>query len=62
MRYQGRIVQDEMTVAECDSKNEARMKAELAHFAVVYRQDGPVRVDVKYGKGRWRTISQEDLK
>ena len=62
MRYQGRIMQDGLMVAQCSSKNEERMKAHLAHFAVVYGQDGPVRADVKYGKGRWRMISGEELK
>jgi hypothetical protein len=58
MLYQGRVVQDGLVVAQCSSKNEERMLGELMHFTMVYGQDGPVRADVRHGKGRWRNIGE----
>lgn len=56
MTYRGRVIQDGQPVAWCESEDEGRMLAQLAHYTLMYGQDGPVEVQVRHGKGRWKKL------
>jgi hypothetical protein len=43
-RYTAELWQDEMCVASVDCPTEEDMRREIAHYALVYSQDGPVRI------------------
>ena len=52
--HHGRIIQDGQPVAGCSAPDNERMLAELRHYAAAYSQDGPVEMQIRSGKGRWR--------
>lgn len=58
MTYRGRVIQDGQPVAWCESEDEGRMLAQLANYTLIYGQDGPVEVQVRHGKGRWRNLQK----
>ena len=43
-RYSFRIIQDGMTVVSASGTDQRQLKAEAAHYAMMYAQDGPVQV------------------
>jgi hypothetical protein len=49
-----RIIQDGLPVAWATSLTE------IAHYAAVYALDGPVVVQERPDKGRWRTVRTKD--
>lgn len=51
-----RIIQDGMNVAGGSSCDKARLDREMDHYASVYAQDGTIRIEVRFGKGRWREL------
>lgn len=55
--HHGRVIQDGQTVAGCSAVERDRMLAELSHYAAVYSQDGPIRLEVRSGKNRWRRLN-----
>jgi len=54
--YYGRVIQDGQVIAGCSAIERDRMLAHLSHYAAVYSQDGAVRLEVRSGKGRWRSL------
>lgn len=50
--HRGRILQDGMVVAEVSSGNLSDVQREIAHYAMMYGQDGPVAAEIRKGK-RW---------
>ena len=53
--WEGRIVQESQPVAFAFAKDRDAMLAQLAHYALVYGQDGPVKMQIKApGERRWR--------
>jgi hypothetical protein len=44
--YTFRLWQDGIMVAKVHSKDYERGEAEIRHYAMMYEQDGPVRVDM----------------
>ena len=48
-----RLIQDGQPVAWAEGNNSL---AEIAHYAAVYAQDGPVKVQKK-AKGRWKDVA-----
>lgn len=54
--HHGRVIQDGQPVAGVSCVRRDRMLAELSHYAAVYAQDGPIRLEVRSGKSRWRRL------
>lgn len=52
-----RIIQDGMKVAGGVCPDRRRMESEMGHYAAVYGQDGPVTMQSRTGKNKWRTHS-----
>ena len=52
--WHGRLLQDGVIVAQVTAPDKRRMLAELGHYAAVYSQDGPVAMETRAGKNRWR--------
>lgn len=52
--HYGRVLQDGIPVASVSSEDRGRMLANLSHYAAVYAQDGPVELQTRSGKSRWR--------
>lgn len=50
-----RLWQDGMIVASVEAEDDDRAQAEIRHYATVYSQDGPVKVEVHHA-GRWRAF------
>lgn len=50
----GRIIQDGQPVAGTSSESRDTMLRDLLHYAAMYGQDGPVKIEVRSGKSRWR--------
>jgi len=53
-RWLWRVKQDGMVVASGDAPDRRAADRELAHYAMVYGQDGPVTVETRTGKNKWR--------
>lgn len=51
MRF--RLIQYGMPVAWATSERE------IAHYAAIYGQDGPVRIESRSERGRWKALAQE---
>ena len=43
-RYEAELWQDGMCLAAVDCSTEEDMRREIAHYALVYGQDGPVKI------------------
>jgi len=54
--HHGRVIQDGQPVAGCSAEDRNRMLAELWHYAAMYQQDGPVRLETRSGKNRWKEM------
>lgn len=52
--YRGRVLQDGQPVASVSSFDERTMLRELHHYAAQYEQEGPVRLETRRGKSRWK--------
>ena len=52
--WHGRVMQDGLQVARVTAADKRRMLAELSHYAAVYSQDGPITLETRAGKNRWR--------
>lgn len=52
-----RLIQDDMPVVWCEGPGALR---EIQHYALVYSQDGPVRIEQKL-RGRWRRVTLAHL-
>lgn len=50
-RWEFSIEQDGIVVASGEAANEEDAKREAAHYAMMYSQDGPVKVSLKQRKG-----------
>ena len=46
-RWSAAIWQGGMVVARCYSEHESRVRLEASHYAMVYGQDGPVKVRIR---------------
>ena len=57
MNAEYRLIQDGMTVAQVDGPTVAAYR-EIKHYAAVYSQDGPVRIEQKIAKApnKWQEI------
>ena len=55
--WHGRVMQDGQKVAGVSSPDKRRMLAELGHYAAVYSQDGPVILETRTGKNRWKRLT-----
>jgi len=59
MRWQAdayRIIQDGMMVARAEGQHSLR---EIMHYALVYSQDGPLRIERRVNK-RWRAYGLQN--
>lgn len=45
--YEYQVVQDGVVVASAWGRDRARVLAEVAHYAALYAQDGPVELRIK---------------
>lgn len=54
--YFGRIIQNGQPVAQASSADLASMLKELRHYAAVYEQDGPVKLQMRAKGGRWKVL------
>jgi hypothetical protein len=54
MEHRFRLIQDGMVVAQVESEQQDRALGEIEHYAAVYSQDGPVKIERRRGKGSWR--------
>lgn len=52
--YFGRVIQDGQPVAQVSSADAASMLKELRHYAAVYEQDGPVKLQTRMKNGNWK--------
>lgn len=55
--HRWRLIQDGMTVAGGSAPDLARRDSEMSRYAAQYAQEGPVRLEVRSGKGRWRRFT-----
>lgn len=58
-RFFGRVIQDGQPVANVSAADLLSMLRELRHYAAVYGQDGPVKLQTRSGKGRWKVIRND---
>jgi len=52
--HRGRIIQDGHTVALVMAATRESMLANIGHYAAVYSQDGPIKIETRTGKSRWK--------
>ena len=52
--YRFRIIQDGQQVVSVVADDEQRALAEIDHYAVLYSQEGTIRIERRRGKGSWR--------
>ena len=52
--WQGRILQDGVNVAGVFSKSRDILLQELRHYASIYSEDGPVILEIREGKRKWK--------
>lgn len=45
--YVYKLIQDGMTVALVESVSKEQAEAEIQHYALIYSQDGPVKIERK---------------
>lgn len=50
-RWEFSVEQDGIVVASGEAANEQDAKREAGHYALMYSQDGPVKVSLKQRKG-----------
>ena len=55
--HYGRVIQDGLEVARCSMTDPDRVFAELFHYAAMYSQDGPVTLEFRSGKNRWKRLN-----
>jgi hypothetical protein len=55
-RWRFRIIQDGDIVASGDAPDFGRCMSEASHYDMVYGQDGPVKVQVRTGRERWKDM------
>jgi len=55
--YYGRIVEAGQPVAGVSGYDRDSVARETAHYANMYGQDGPVVVQMRHGKQRWKTVN-----
>ena len=54
--YEYRLIQDGQTVASVTAPTDAQARNEIGHYALVYGQDGPVKIErVKCHERAWRS-------
>jgi hypothetical protein len=54
--YFGRVIQDGQPVAQVSSADLVSMLKELRHYAAVYEQDSPVKLQMRAKGGRWKVL------
>jgi hypothetical protein len=54
MWFYGRVIQDGDPVVSVSARTCEGMLRELAHYAKVYSQDGPVRLETRSDGKRWQ--------
>lgn len=52
--HEARLWQDGLVVATVQGRDQASVFAAITHYATVYSCDGPVRAEVRTGRGKWR--------
>lgn len=53
-RWRFRIKQDGFVVAAGDAPDRRTMEREMNHYAALYVEEGPIQIETRTGKNKWR--------
>jgi hypothetical protein len=53
-RWRWRIKQGDLIVASGDAPGRREAEREMSHYAALYAEEGPIAIETRTGKNRWR--------